>query len=279
MREALSLMGGYGITEDCPGFLAYKWMDSQLEATYEGPEAVQRRQLSITMTNEVFLTQFQRWTREMRLLAGDRPGTGGCTVASAMELWRWTLEYLQKGTDAEGQKLYTSNRQAVTFPLADALCWLLASRQQILDVEELRKAADAGTAPEGTEGTLAFLTDLCHVQAARAAGEVSRICAELVFGFRMHPEWERAGACFTCDEITDLEGMVPGASGFVTDIVGPGGEHPRKAGPCVSLHGLHDFVRLRSKLDGCLAGALLAKDRAAQSLQTVMIPAALDYPQ
>ena len=24
MREALSLMGGYGITEDCPGFLAYK---------------------------------------------------------------------------------------------------------------------------------------------------------------------------------------------------------------------------------------------------------------
>ena len=45
MREAVSLMGGYGITEDCPGFLATKWMDSQLEATYEGPEAVQRRQL------------------------------------------------------------------------------------------------------------------------------------------------------------------------------------------------------------------------------------------
>ena len=44
MREAVSLMGGYGITEDCPGFLAHKWMDTQLEATYEGPEAVQRRQ-------------------------------------------------------------------------------------------------------------------------------------------------------------------------------------------------------------------------------------------
>ena len=40
MREAVSLMGGYGITEDCPGFLANKWMDAQLEATYEGPEAV-----------------------------------------------------------------------------------------------------------------------------------------------------------------------------------------------------------------------------------------------
>ncbi len=61
MREALSLMGGYGITEDCPGFLAYKWMDAQLEATYEGPEAVQRRNLSVTMTNALFLAQFQQW--------------------------------------------------------------------------------------------------------------------------------------------------------------------------------------------------------------------------
>ena len=37
MREAVSLMGGYGVTEDCPGFLGQKWMDAQLEATYEGP--------------------------------------------------------------------------------------------------------------------------------------------------------------------------------------------------------------------------------------------------
>jgi alkylation response protein AidB-like acyl-CoA dehydrogenase len=26
MREAVSLMGGYGVTEDCPGFLGQKWM-------------------------------------------------------------------------------------------------------------------------------------------------------------------------------------------------------------------------------------------------------------
>ena len=51
MREAVSLVGGYGITEDCPGFLLQKWTDMQLEATYEGPEVVQRRQLSITMTS------------------------------------------------------------------------------------------------------------------------------------------------------------------------------------------------------------------------------------
>ena len=69
MREAVSLMGGYGITEDCPGFLANKWMDAQLEATYEGPEAVQRRQLTVTMTSEVFLAQFRGVDRGD---AGDR---------------------------------------------------------------------------------------------------------------------------------------------------------------------------------------------------------------
>jgi hypothetical protein len=83
MREALSLMGGYGITEDCPGFLAYKWMDSQLEATYEGPEAVQRRNLSVTMTNELFLAQYRQWIGEMRRVAEHRPGTGACTLATA----------------------------------------------------------------------------------------------------------------------------------------------------------------------------------------------------
>ncbi|HEX7629775.1 MAG TPA: acyl-CoA dehydrogenase family protein, partial [Candidatus Methylomirabilis sp.] len=94
MREAVSLMGGYGVTEDCPGFLGQKWMDAQLEATYEGPEAGQRRQLSVTMTNELFLTQFTGWIAEMRGIAARRPGTGACTLASAMQLWLWTLNHL-----------------------------------------------------------------------------------------------------------------------------------------------------------------------------------------
>jgi len=83
MREAVSLMGGYGVTEDCPGFLGQKWMDAQLEATYEGPEAVQRLQLSITMTNELFLAQFRNWIVEMRQIASVRPGTGACALATA----------------------------------------------------------------------------------------------------------------------------------------------------------------------------------------------------
>jgi hypothetical protein len=33
------------------------------------------------------------------------------------------------------------------------------------------------------------------------------------------------------------------------------------------------------KIDGCVTGAMLAKDRAAEALSKVMIPEALDYPQ
>ncbi len=104
LREAVSLMGGYGITEDCPGFLGNKWMDAQLEATYEGPEAVQRRQLTVTMTSEVFLAQFRAWTTEMRRIASSHPGTGACTLASAMQMWLWTLNHLQKRHRPHGQQ-------------------------------------------------------------------------------------------------------------------------------------------------------------------------------
>jgi len=95
MREAVSLMGGYVSLRTVPDFLGHKWMDTQLEATYEGPEAVQRRQLSLTMTNDLFLAQFDQWVAEMREIAARKPGTGACTLASAMQLWLWTLNYLQ----------------------------------------------------------------------------------------------------------------------------------------------------------------------------------------
>ncbi|MBI2220224.1 MAG: acyl-CoA/acyl-ACP dehydrogenase [Acidobacteria bacterium] len=284
MREAVSLMGGYGITEDCPGFLGYKWMDSQLEATYEGPEAVQRRQLSITMTNDVFLAQFHFWTREMRAIAARRPGTGACTIASAMQLWSWTLAHLQRTADANGAKLYQGNRQGVTFPLADALCWLLAARCQILDVLELEaRAAERPDLADVSAGYVAFLSDLCHVQAARAAGEAGRICTELVYGYRRHPSWDDACAAGCCQsEAADaLEGLIPGfGASAVTymDVIEADGAHPDKAGPCVRFPALQTFQRLRAKLDGCLTGARLAKDRAADALTKVMIPEAPDYP-
>jgi alkylation response protein AidB-like acyl-CoA dehydrogenase len=281
LREAVSLMGGYGITEDCPGFLANKWMDAQLEATYEGPEAVQRRQLTVTMTSEVFLAQFRAWIKEMRGIASERPGTGACTLASAMTLWLWSLDYLQRSTDPGGNKLYHGQRQGVTFALADALCWLVASRAQILDVLELEaRGPEDPVAAEGLDGTVQFLSDLCHTQAAAAAGEVSRICGELVYGYNRHPSWdeEEHRSCFLAGELDELEGTMPGISAMALDVLGADGSHPRKAGPCASCAGSAEFLRLQSKLTTCLSGCRLAKDRAAETVGKVMIPEALDYP-
>jgi alkylation response protein AidB-like acyl-CoA dehydrogenase len=281
LREAVSLMGGYGITEDCPGFLGNKWMDAQLEATYEGPEAVQRRQLTVTMTSEVFLAQFRAWTAEMRHIASTKPGTGACTLASAMQMWLWTLLHLQKATDPTGGKLYHGQRQGVTFPLADALCWLVASRAQIHDVLELEARGPSDpVASEGLQGTVQFLSDLCHTQAAAAAGEVSRICAELVFGYNCHPSWdeEEHRSCFLAGELEELEETMPGISAMALDVLAEDGTHPQKAGPCAGCAGNADFLRLQTKLTACLSGSRLAKDRAAETVSKVMIPEALDYP-
>ncbi|HEY3706725.1 MAG TPA: acyl-CoA dehydrogenase family protein [Terracidiphilus sp.] len=282
MREAVSLMGGYGITEDCPGFLASKWMDAQLEATYEGPEAVQRRQLTVTMINEVFLAQFRAWILDMRHIASIRPGTGACTLASAMQMWLWTLNHLHASTDADGSRLYHGQRQGVTFAMADALCWLLASRCQILDVLELesRGASDPSLA-DSLPGSVQFLSDLCHVQAASAAGEVNRICAELIFGYKKHPSWNDAACslCFSADDLEEFEQTMPGITAMVLDVLKTDGSHPDKAGPCASCIGETDFLQMQSKLTRCLSGARLAKDRAAETVSRVTIPEALDYPR
>ncbi len=282
MREAVSLMGGYGITEDCPGFLGHKWMDAQLEATYEGPEAVQRRNLTVTMTNELFLALWKKWTAEMREIASRRPGTGACTLATAMKMWLWTYNYTQRSTDAEGAKLYHGQRQGVTFPLADALSWLLAARYFVLDALALEeKGPENPVVAEGLAGTVQFYTDLCHVQTARAAGEASRICAELVFGYRAHPAWDDPDypGCFRAEELDAMESLLPGIASCAADVVDEIGKHPVKAGPCASCEGLQEFLYLRSKLDSCLTGSQLAKDRAAEAVSKVMIPEALDYPR
>lgn len=238
MREAVSLMGGYGITEDCPGFLTQKWSDAQLEATYEGPECVQRRQMSLTMTNEIFLAQFKNWIRDLRALDAKKPEIGAATLASAMELWLWSLEYLQNMKDANGKTLYGGQRQGVTFPMTDALAWLLGSRQLMLDTLELeKKGPENPVLAEGLAGFVNFYSDLSYLQAARAAGEVGKICAELVYGYQA-----KGAACETTNAA------------------------------------LKTFAELRAKLDSSIAGARLAKDRAAEAVTQVMIPEALDYP-
>ena len=75
-----------------------------------------------------------------------------------------------------------------------------------------------------------------------------------------------------------LEGFIPGIASVAVDVVDEDGRHPTKAGPCAASKGLEGFTRLRTKLDGCLTGSALAKDRAAEAMTKIMIPAALDYP-
>ena len=119
--------------------------------------------------------------------------------------------------------------------------------------------------------------------ATRAAGEVGRICAELIYGYVRHPSWEPScEACVQGDEIDCLEGLIPGISfgaRIPGDVLEADGTHAAKAGPCPRFTGIDGFMRRRGKLDGCLTGARLAKDRAAQVLVHVPIPQQLDYPR
>lgn len=184
MRQSVAMMGGYGITEDCPGFLFNKWVDGQLEATYEGPEAVQRRQLSVTMIEEVFAEEFRGMIADMRSLHKVNPETGAGALAETMELWQWGVNYLQTAKDANGERLYTSSRQGVSYPMADAISWIMSAYNMMVDVEELRqKGPAAGAAADGLPGLLNFYYDLTSVQVMRTAGEVSRIVTELVNGY------------------------------------------------------------------------------------------------
>jgi len=247
MREAVAMVGGYGITEDCPGFLMQKWADTQLEATYEGPEAVQRRHLTMTMTSEVFQATMSAWVRQMQRAGRDAPGLGGFVLASAMELWQWTLNHLQNTTDDDGRKLFHNKRQGVTFPMADALGWLLGPYFLACDVMELiEKGPMSPTLADGIDDLTAFYKDLCHVQAARAAGEVARICTELVYGYN---------EC-QCNAPSALPG-----------------DH----GGCCRDE-LPEFRALKARIDMCMAGSRKARDRAGNALTEVMIPEALDYP-
>ena len=247
MREAVALVGGYGITEDCPGFLMQKWTDCQLEATYEGPEAVQRRHLTMTMTSEVFQHTLSAWIKQMQAAGKDVPGLGGFVLASAMELWQYTMEYLKTATDDDGRKLYHNKRQGVTFPMADALGWLLGPYFLACDVMELiEKGPMSPTLAEGIDDLTGFYKDLCHVQAARAAGEVARICSELVYGFH------------TCQCNNPL-----GQLGDQADC---------------TREDLKKFREIKAKVDMCMAGCRMARDRAGNALGEVMIPEALDYP-
>ena len=184
MREAVTLMGGYGTTEDCPGFLGQKWMDAQLEATYEGPEAVQRRHLTLGITSPLFRKEFSLMMSELDRIHEEHPQVGAKALVNAMKLWEFTLDHLQSASDANGKKLYHNKRQGITFPFVDTLCWLYASRYLLMDILELEKQGKENPVlAESIDAYLEFYANLSKVQIARTAGEVIRSCGELVFGY------------------------------------------------------------------------------------------------
>ena len=57
------------------------------------------------------------------------------------------------------------------------------------------------TLAEGIDDLTGFYKDIAHVQSARAAGEVSRICTELVYGFN-----ECKGEC-SRDDLKEFQAL------------------------------------------------------------------------
>jgi len=197
------------------------------------------------------------WIREMRVLASERPDSGSCTLGTALQLWLWTLDHSRDdGRTAEGQPA-----RAVD-DLIDGLCPVLAARSLVREV--------AGRVP-GVAAVEGHRADLSHVYAAHAAAAMGALCAELVFGYRRHLIWDEEGCatCYRAGELDELEAFIPGyASGAraVAEVIEEDGSHALKAGPCVRFDGVETFTRLRGRLDGCLTGARLAKERAAATI-------------
>ena len=195
MRQAVTLMGGYGITEDCPGFLFYKWTDMQLDATYEGPEAVQRRQISETMSNPVFLAQVEAWAKELEACPCAAEN-GANALAAGLHLWSWTQAFAKTAKDPNGKKLGASQRHGVVFPLADALAGLMAAKSFHADIKFLaQNGADHPVVGPELEGYLNTFNDLLGTVVADVVGEAVKICTGVVYGFSAATAEDKAAYC------------------------------------------------------------------------------------
>lgn len=176
--------------------------------------------------------------REMREIASLFPDSGACTVATALKLWLWTSKHL--GTE------HAEELKEIATPL-------LAARALILESLTADKTA----------------IDLACVYAAHASAIAGAECAELVYGYRQHLLWDADGCstCYIADDLDELEAFMPGiaaGAGSTIDVINADGSHPAKRGPCANNNGIETFAKLRARLDQCLTGARLAKERLAQ---------------
>jgi hypothetical protein len=171
LRVAVSMIGRDRIFEACGNFAGHKLVDAQLESLYLGPEATQRREIAAFMTDPDFLAEFAAWALEIRQ---NEALSGAVTLAAAMELWSWTLGHLLHAKDSRGLPVLRDVRHTVTFPAADALCWLLAARALVLDAVALKS---------GEDGLVeSFYLDLSTIFSAQAAGSAAQVCTGLLFG-------------------------------------------------------------------------------------------------
>ena len=103
------------------------------------------------------------------------------------------------------------------------------------------------------------------------AAQSASTCAEIVFGYREHLTWDAKGCatCFDTEELDGIEAVIPGfAAGarISIDVIEANGSHAAKEGPCARFGGIEAFQRLRNRLDACLTGARIARDRAAAAI-------------
>ena len=134
-------------------------MDAQVEAVYLGAESLQRRGLAASMAAPTFKSRLAAWTAEAEEIGALR---------ASLALLGWTLGFLQR------MHLLTDARQSVGFPLADALCRLLAARALAADVCSLRAAGDPASG---------FFKDLSVAESAAAGSMVAQICTTAIFGY------------------------------------------------------------------------------------------------
>lgn len=266
MHRAVELLGGEPLADDDRGFLPQKLLRAQCDAAGPENESLVRYELGKALADDACLAQLRGWMGEMKQVAAQQADNGACAVGSAIDLWLWTVSHFQKLAASE-----PADPPRNLGPLADALGWLIAARCQVLDVMQLVSPGASDSRPaDQSPGTRELLSNLCHVQSARAAGEAARLCAELVFGYTLHPTWDPGcDACLQADEIDALEAVMPGMSygaRLTGDVMEPDGSHPAKAGPCVRIDHLQGFVNRRSKLDGCMSGARIARDQAVDAL-------------
>jgi hypothetical protein len=216
--------------------------------------------LARAIVAEEFIRLVGQWVQDLRDIANDLPETGACTVGTAMHLWNWTVAHVQRTVEPP-------RREVATLELAAAFLPLLAAHSQIVDVARLPVDTNED------EDRALFFADLARVQSARASARAGTLCADIVFGYRAHPKWDEKGcaACYQEEALDALEGIFPGfasAPGLI-DVIRADGSHPKKAGPCARTDGVEAFTRIRAKLDTCMTGARLARERVAEALPRV----------